>query len=124
MIGAISVLIGGGIGACLRYLFSSLAKKHFGITHWATFVINIVGCLFLGYIAAFAIKHPNFIEHNFYLLLTTGIAGGFTTFSTFCYENLELLQQGKILHSLIYFKLSLLIGVLAVSLGYALVHII
>lgn len=124
MLGAIAVFIGGGIGASLRYLFSSLAAKNSGASHWATFVINILGCLFLGYIAAIAIKNPNLIEDHFYLLLSTGIAGGFTTFSTFCYENLNLLQEGKIFASLIYFKLSLIIGLLAIYSGFTLANFV
>lgn len=120
MLGALAVFIGGGIGASLRHLFSLLAKKHFGLTHWATFYINILGCLFLGFVTSLAVKKPQLIESHFYLFLATGIAGGFTTFSTFCYENLVLLQEGKIFKSIAYMALSLTKGLVAVYLGYLL----
>ena len=124
MIGALAVFLGGGIGASLRYLFSHTAKKYFGITHWATFIINILGCLFLGFIASLAIKNPQLFSSHFYLFLATGIAGGFTTFSTFSQENLALLQDGKIFHSFSYIGLSLLVGLFAVYCGFELAQFI
>lgn len=114
----IVVLFGGGLGAGLRYIFSLLSLKHFGLTHWATFFINILGCFFLGFIATLIINHPNIINKNAYLFLTAGFAGGFTTFSTFSYENICLLQSGKILQSIIYIILSLFFGLLCIYLGY------
>jgi fluoride exporter len=117
---ATAVFLGGGIGASLRYLISLFLKKYFGITHWATFIINVSGCLFLGFITSLALKNVHLIDTYLKLFLTTGIAGGFTTFSTFSYENIDLLKNGKILNSVIYTTLSVILGIIAVYCGFLL----
>lgn len=121
---AVAVFLGGGCGASLRYLFGLWANKKFGMTYWATFLINVLGCLFLGFVAALVINHPSIIHQSAYLFLTTGVAGGFTTFSTFSYENLTLLKDGKILQSLLYMFFSLFCGVFGIYLGYLLANLI
>lgn len=120
MFNIMAVFIGGGIGAGLRYLFSAWANKRFGITYWATFLINILGCLFLGFVATLAIKHPNSLHYQTKIFLTTGIAGGFTTFSTFSNENIMLLKDGEILKSFWYMFASLTLGLVGIYVGYLL----
>jgi CrcB protein len=119
---AIAVFLGGGCGASLRYLLGLLANKKLGITYWSTFLINVLGCLFLGFVTTLVINHPNLLHHNVYLFLTTGVTGGFTTFSTFSYENLTLLKEGEIQKSLLYMTSSLFCGVFGIYLGYLLAH--
>lgn len=114
----LAVFIGGGIGAALRYLVSLWADKKFGLTYWATFLINALGCLFLGFIATFAILHPNSSFAQFKIFLATGIAGGFTTFSTFSLENIMLLKEGNVLKSLNYMTLSLFFGIVGIYIGF------
>jgi CrcB protein len=118
------VFIGGSIGATLRYLVSILTNKYLSITHWGTFIINIVGCIFLGFVTTLALNHSNFIASNLKLFLTTGIAGGFTTFSTFGYENITLLKNGDIFKSLLYVSSSFIFGLLAICGGYVLANLI
>lgn len=120
----IVVFLGGGFGASLRYLFSLWASKIFALTHWATFFINVLGCLFLGFIATLISNHPNIINNKIYLFLTTGVAGGFTTFSTFSHENVILLKDGKIFQSILYILLSLFFGLLGIYLGFLLANLI
>lgn len=122
--GAFAVFFGGGLGASLRYLFGLWATKRFGITHWSTFFINVLGCLFLGFVVTLVINHPNVVHRNLYLFLTTGVAGGFTTFSTFSYENLILIKDGKILKSLLYMISSLFCGILGIYFGYLFANLI
>lgn len=116
--GLLVVFFGGGLGACLRYLFSLWAGKKFGITYWATFWINVLGCAFLGFISALAVKHSNLFNDSTILFLTTGVAGGFTTFSTFSGENINLLKNGETLKCIIYTASSLFFGLLSVCLGF------
>ena len=104
----ISVMLGGGIGAGLRYLIAVLTVN-LGPSFYGTFIINVLGCLFLGFIASLTINKPDF-NSNLKLFLTAGIAGGFTTFSTFGYESFILLQKGQVTTSLTYIFLSLLTG--------------
>ncbi len=119
-----AVFLGGGCGASLRYLLGLWANKKFGLTYCATFLINVLGCLFLGFVATLVNNHPDVIHHSAYLFLTTGIAGGFTTFSTFSYENLTLLKDGQALKSILYMISSLFLGVLGIYLGFLLANLI
>lgn len=124
MIGILAVFLGGGLGSSLRYAISLFANKHFGVTYWATFVINVLGSLLLGFVVTLAINNPALINSDFKLFLTTGIAGGFTTFSTFSYENLVLIKEGKISTSALYIFSSLVFGFLAVYCGFLLAGLI
>lgn len=123
MFNLFAVFVGGGIGSSLRYAFSTLSKKHFGINCRATFTINIIGCIFLAFFSTLALKNSNIINHNLALFLTTGIAGGFTTFSTFSYENINLLKEGKILISFLYLSSSLIFGAMGIYFGYLLANL-
>jgi len=124
MLGYLLVFIGGSLGAGLRFLISHKANKHFGITYWSTFIINVTGSLFLGLIATLAANKTGFVSSNLKLFLCTGIAGGFTTFSTFGYENLVLLKEGQVLKSIVYVFSSLIAGLLGILCGYYLACLI
>lgn len=114
----ILVFLGGGIGTILRYLLTLLSDRHFGIGYpWGTFLINIIGSLFLGFIVALALNKTGVLNSNLKLFLTIGLAGGFTTFSTFSYESLALIKNGQILSSMAYLILSPVIGLSAVYFG-------
>ena len=119
-----AVFMGGGIGAVLRYLFSVLARHKFGITYWATFLINVLGCVFLGAIMGLSLQQPNLIPLNLKFFLATGIAGGFTTFSTFSQENIDLLKSGKTYTSLAYIFSSLICGFAGIYAGFELINLI
>jgi CrcB protein len=103
--------IGGAIGSILRYVSSLIINKYFsGSFPLATFIVNMTGCLLIG----FFYKHP---QDHLKLLLITGLCGGFTTFSTFSAENLTLFQNGLTINALLYILLSVVIGVSLVWLG-------
>lgn len=110
------VFLGGSIGAGLRYIFSQFASE-LGFSYPGTFFINIIGSLFLGFIAYIAIKKAEKFHSGLKLFLTTGIAGGFTTFSAFSYEVFKLIQINQIFTAIIYIFSSIFFGLLAVILG-------
>ncbi|MBR5117793.1 MAG: fluoride efflux transporter CrcB [Muribaculaceae bacterium] len=111
--------IGGAIGSILRYLVS-LAVKYGGTGFpWATFIVNIAGCLVIGLIFGITSRNPNFSSH-LNLLLAVGLCGGFTTFSTFSKECLQLLQTGNHWMCALYIVGSVVIGVAATAIGYIL----
>jgi len=114
----ILVGVGGGIGSIFRFLISRItfSQGHFP---WATFIINIIGCLIIGFFIGMAVKHSSSAE-NIRLLLVAGFCGGFTTFSTFSLENVYLYQSGNYLALVLYITLSVIIGFAAVFLGLAL----
>lgn len=107
------VLIGGGLGATLRYVISLLVKSNPGGFPWATFWINVGGCLFMG--LAFALIAPE--STGMRLFVMAGILGGFTTFSSFGLETFGLFEAGQYKPGILYVLLSNLCGLAAVYLG-------
>lgn len=116
----ILVAAGGGIGAMLRYAVSlALRNNNFPL---ATLLINIIGSFVIGIIMAWSMKSSgNSIEAT-KLFLATGICGGFTTFSAFSYENLQLLQAGKYNMALLYIAASVLLGLVAAWTGFKMIN--
>lgn len=109
--------LGGGIGTIGRYLVqkwvNGVYQQSFPL---ATFLINITGCFLIGVLYALAEK-SNVLSPQSRLLLITGLCGGFTTFSTFAFENTVLLRTGDIVTFILYAAGSVIIGILAVYLG-------
>ncbi len=117
----ICIFLGGGTGSVLRYcvqlaLHERIVPYNFP---WATFTVNIVGSFLIGMFYALSARFN--LPTDIRLLLTTGLCGGFTTFSTFSNDSLILLKQG--LHGLflLYVVLSVTLGVAAALLGGALI---
>ncbi len=110
------VFLGGGLGSLLRYIISKTFNNYFEHFYLGTFLVNMIGCLIIGLVLGLSYKN-NLLSQNQTLLLTTGFCGGFTTFSSFAFENLSLLKSGEILHFSIYTFSSIVIGILAVLLG-------
>lgn len=109
----IIVGLGGAIGSMFRYAMYFISKQEsFPI---ATLLINIAGGFLIGVIMGLSLR-----QNNWTLFLATGICGGFTTFSAFSFENLQLIQNGKITTALLYISLSILLGITATWLGYKL----
>ena len=114
------VFIGGGFGSALRFLFGKyLNNVQTGIPY-GTFAANILGSLLIGIILGLAAKNT-VLSQSHTLLLATGFCGGFTTFSTFAYENHVFLKSGDFMSFALYTISSFALGFLAVFLGMFLV---
>jgi len=113
----ILVGIGGGAGSIFRYLIKVWTSKFSDEFPMATFSANIIGCLLIGLLMGYFAKNEH-IPSDWSLLLITGFCGGFTTFSTFSSENLNLLQTGNYLTALTYMVGSVAFGILAVFFGF------
>jgi CrcB protein len=114
------ISLGGILGCNTRYLVGMWAAQRFGTTFpYGTFIINVSGSLFLGFFMAF-LRDRDFIHPNYRLFFATGFAGGYTTFSTFMYESLRLMQDGSVLLGLLNMFGSLMVGLLGVFVGFVL----
>ncbi len=111
----ILVFLGGGLGSVLRYGISKLNQLH--SIPFGTFLTNILGSLFIGFLLGLSLKSNFFASENQKLLLIAGFCGGFTTFSAFAYENYSFLKTGDYLNFLIYTLLSIIAGLASVFLG-------
>jgi CrcB protein len=113
----ILVAIGGASGSVLRYLIHFIvSKKSFSTFPYQTFAVNIIGCLLIGILVGYFSRFQNENE-SLKLILITGFCGGFTTFSAFGLENVTFIQNQNYQLALLYTSLSLILGILAVSLG-------
>ncbi len=113
MIGA-----GGGAGAVLRYLVSGWGQRLAGgVFPAGTLTVNVVGCLLIGFLAA-AFAGPHLIRDEVRLALMVGLLGGFTTFSSFGYETLALVNDGQWRYALLNVALNNGLGLLAAWAGY------
>jgi CrcB protein len=111
------IFAGSGLGGVVRFLLgsyiSSLSKFHFPM---GTFVVNIVACLILGMVAGLALSKL-WLSPHWRTSLVIGFCGGFSTFSTFSYESLQLFKQGQFASMLLYITASVLLCMLAVGGG-------
>ncbi len=113
---------GGFIGTVLRYLLNIFVEKQMSSTFpLGTFIANILGCFIIGVVFAIAEK-GNLLNSEWRLFLTVGFCGGFTTFSAFAYNNLNLLRDKSIFYLLYNIGGSIFFGILAVYLGIILVR--
>lgn len=120
------LIVGTGsfIGGAMRYLLSTYIKNMYGQTFpWGTLVVNLLGCFVFGIIFALFSKH-NSANNTFCLLLTTGICGGFTTFSTFANESVQMIQNGNIGEFIGYMATSVIVGIALIALGYWIVKVL
>ena len=114
----IIVGIGSFLGGSLRYVTSTMMKNVCGQDFpWGTLTVNLLGCLVFGVIFALFSKYAT-TSSPWYLLFTTGICGGFTTFSTFANESMQMLQSGNIGGFIGYVSTSVIGGIALIGLGY------
>jgi CrcB protein len=115
------VFLGGGLGSGLRYLVTIAMNQYSKVLPFGTFAVNMIGCLLIGLVLGYAQKE-NTLTSNQTLLLATGFCGGFTTFSAFASENLELIRNGQLFNFSIYAIGSVFVGMLLILIGYLLVN--
>lgn len=112
------VAMGGMLGSVSRYLIqSSIVKSWPTIFPYGTFTVNLLGSFLIGVLLAMGSRY-DWLNQETRLLLVVGFCGSFTTFSTFAYDGLKLIQEGHYFQLAMYFALSLIAGVFLVWLGF------
>lgn len=112
--------IGGFIGSAARYLTTLLVNRlvppPFPL---GTFVVNVLGCLLIGIFFGMS-ERFHWMSGDWRIFLTSGLCGGFTTFSAFAYENVRLLQTSNIMTFALYTTASIALCLIATFAGIAL----
>lgn len=113
----LAVFFGGGFGSIARYGIQMWMHERIEYYNfpWATFSVNIGGSFIIGFCYALSAKLN--ISPEIRLLLTAGFCGGFTTFSTFSNDNIEMIRQGDWLLCLLYTASSIILGIAACFAG-------
>lgn len=115
---------GGFIGSVMRYLVQYYMEKSLTSTFpWGTFIANIAGSFIIGIVFALAEK-GNLISAEWRIFLAVGICGGFTTFSSFAYNNLTMLNEKAWGSLFLNVGGNLFLGILAVYAGIILIRLI
>ncbi len=117
MFEVLSVGVGGFVGAALRYLISSgIARFMNSRLPLGTLCVNVFGGLFMGFIMQWSLQSAS-LSPRMRLFLTTGLLGGFTTFSTFSYETMNLIGEGAWITAAANAGLNLILSLAGVIAG-------
>lgn len=129
MLKVLLVFLGGGFGASLRYgagmLVARMTPASAETPHWlgmypvATFGVNLLGCGLIG-LAWGLLGKPEEGNEALRLALIVGVLGGFTTFSSFGWEMLDLIQSGRAFTAIVYAALSVGVGLFCAWAGFSL----
>lgn len=108
---------GSFIGGVARYLLSQIIHSKIStVFPVGTFAVNMIGCLLIGLLIALAEK--NNLSEEWKIFFTVGILGGFTTFSAFSLESIQLIRNGEQGMAALYILLSVVLGLLSTFIGY------
>lgn len=118
----LAVAVGGALGSLARFWMTGAVAAVTGVRFpWGTLLINILGAFVIGVVAGLTLTPARMGMHpDLRIFLMVGICGGFTTFSAFSLQTLELMQGGAVVPALLYVIASVLLCVLFVWFGWAL----
>jgi len=115
----VAFIAAGAIAAPVRYLVDgAIGDRTGGVFPWGTFVVNVSGSLMLGFLTGLTLYHAFPAEPR--IVLGTGFCGAYTTFSTFTFETLRLVEEGATNEALRNISATLLTGSAAAAAGLAL----
>jgi len=107
----LAVMVGGGLGAGARFFLANLASHHFGqVFPWGTLIVNVSGCFLIGlFIGLTGPYSHSFTSPIFRQMVAIGVLGGYTTFSSFSLQTINMLSQGEFLYGGMNIALSLVL---------------
>jgi CrcB protein len=115
------VMLGGALGSLARYALSSLTADHSRELPLGTIGINMTGSFLIGFFGTLTLAHGRYpVSENLRLFVMVGLCGGYTTFSSFSLQTLDLMRSGAIGRAAINVIASVALCELAVGLGHAL----
>ena len=118
------VFLGAGLGGAFRLGVNELAARFFGVEFpFGTLIINVLGAFIVGLLTEYFVFRGG-VSQELRLFLTTGILGGFTTFSTFALESVVLWQRSQWMSSMAYVGLSVFLSIAALIAGLSVVRLI
>lgn len=113
------VMLGGAIGTLGRYLVSVFALPISRELPWGTIIINITGSFVIGFFGTLTLAHGRFpVSENMRLFVMIGICGGYTTFSSFSLQTLDLLRSGAVVRAALNIAASVVLCIAFVALGH------
>jgi CrcB protein len=113
------VALGSAVGGASRFALSTFVQQRASSAFpFGTLIVNVTGSLILGFVLRYALGSPS-VSAEVRALLTTGFCGGYTTFSTFSYESIALIEDGDYRRAAIYIALSVVVSLIATFLGIA-----
>ena len=120
MILILLVGVGGFFGAVMRYVVTNWVQDFFHVLSlpYGSLTVNLLGCLIIGLLGGLS-ESRNLLNQEARALLFIGVLGGFTTFSTFGYETVQLLRDGQSLAAFSNIGLQVCMGLVAVWIGYS-----
>ena len=115
------VMLGGAVGTFARYAISVLALPISRQLPWGTILINITGSFLIGLFGTLTLAHGRYpVSENVRLFVMIGLCGGYTTFSSFSLQTLDLLRSDALLRAGLNILLSVALCLAAIALGHAL----
>lgn len=113
------VMIGGALGTLARYAVSVVASPISHDLPWGTIIINVTGSFVIGLFATLTLAHGRFpVSDNVRLFVMIGLCGGYTTFSSFSLQTLDLMRDGALGRAFVNVAASMLLCIAAVAAGH------